>query len=284
MLNQSTIIIDCNYLGHAARFAMDKKLSTSTGIRTHVIFGFLKTVINLGMSFDTSDLVFVWDSKKSIRKQMFPGYKEKRHKDETPEERAEMDSAYHQFKILEKKIIPAMGFKNNFIADGYEGDDLIASIIENNPRVPNFMIYASDKDLYQLLSNNVCMIKQRQTYTIKSFVKEYGISPAQWHLVKALAGCTSDEVPGIAGVGEITACKYIRNELKPTAKVLQRIKDEEEQVKKFNIPLVKLPLVGTPEIKLVKNEFNPDKAKELFRYFEFRQFIDEWDDWSELLK
>lgn len=284
MRSNKTIIVDCNYVGHAARFAVDSKLSTKSGIKTNVIFGFLKTILALSQVHDTNKFAFVWDSRVSKRKELFPEYKKSRHKELTPEEKEELESAFHQFQVIRKRVLPTLGFQNNFMETGYEGDDLIASIILNDEYGKDFLLYASDHDLYQLLSPRVSMIKKKEIYTIDKFVDEYGISPFQWVNVKALAGCTSDEVPGIKGVGELTACKYLRKELKEKSVVCQRISDSKESIYKQNIPLVKLPFDGTPACKLYQDEFNLRETRKLFEYYEFDSFIEEFDDWREMMK
>ena len=164
---KNRIIVDCNYVGHACRFAVDSKMKTSKGVKTNVIYGFLQTILNNSQIFGTNDFIFVWDSKISKRKEIFPEYKKHRHKDMTPEEKQELEDAYKQFGIIKDEIIGRMGFKNNFMVDGYEGDDLIASIVKNDMENSKFLLYASDHDLYQLLSENVSMICKKEIYTVK---------------------------------------------------------------------------------------------------------------------
>lgn len=284
MKSRKTIIVDCNYLGHASRFAIDSNLRTSKGIYTNVIYGFLETILNLCNYYVTNDLIFVWDSKESKRKELFPDYKKSRHKDLTEEERKALTEAYKQFKKLRKRILPALGFNNNFMVSGYEGDDLIADIVMNDPYGKEFLIYASDHDLYQLLSYNVSIIKKSGIYTVKDFVNEFGISPKKWWRVKVLAGCASDEVPGIKGVGEKTACKYLKNELKEKSVTYKKIVDEKEEIETKNKPLVKLPFEGLPHIELQKNKFDLEKTKEIFEYYELQSFLDNFDEWEEILK
>lgn len=284
MKNRKTIIVDCNYCGHAVRYSVDSKLKTSTGIRTNVIFGFLQTLLTLSHSFDTNKFVFVWDSKKSLRKELFPEYKKSRHKDLTPEEKEDLKSAFLQFQVIRKRVLPTLGFRNVFLETGYEGDDLIASVINCDDFGRDFLLYASDHDLYQLLSPRVSMIKRKELYTVDKFVQEFGINPSQWYLVKALAGCSSDEVPGIRGIGETTACKYLRKELKEKSVAFQKICDGKEEAETRNIPLVRLPFEGTPKCTLREDQFNIRAARDLFRYYEFDSFLDEFDDWREMLK
>lgn len=284
MKTNRIIIVDCNYVGHSSRFAVDANLKTSTGIYTNVIYGFLQTLITLSQVYRTKRFAFVWDSKKSKRKELFPEYKKSRHKNLTEQEKIELKRAFNQFQIIRKRILPAIGFKNNFMYSGFEGDDLIASIIQSDEFGQEFLLYASDHDLYQLLSPNVSMIKKKEIYTIDKFVEEFGINPSQWWKVKTLAGCSSDEVPGIKGIGEKTVCKYLRNKLKETSVAYKKIVDSKEEVEKRNVPLVKLPFVGTPECKLVEDEFDIQTTKELFEYYEFESLLDEFEEWEEMLK
>jgi len=284
MKTNRTIIVDCNYVGHASRYAVDSNLRTKGGIYTNVIFGFLQTIITLSQVYQTRRFAFVWDSKKSWRKELFPEYKKSRHKDLTEQEKLDLQRAFQQFQIIRKRVLPTIGFQNNFLCTGYEGDDLVASIIQNDEFGKDFLLYASDHDLYQLLSPRVSMIKKKELYTIDKFVAEFGINPSQWWMVKALAGCGSDEVPGIKGIGEITACKYLKNQLKETTAAYKKIVDGKEEATKRNIPLVKLPFDGTPACKLVEDKFDAEATKELFEYFEFDSFLDEFDEWEELLK
>ena len=284
MRNQKIIIVDCNYLGHSCRFAIDPKMKTTTGVYTNVIFGFLRAIITIAQTFDTNRFAFVWDSRKSLRKEIFPEYKKTRHTNITPEERENLERAYRQFRVLHKRILPEIGFSNIFMEDGFEGDDLIASIINNDMYQQDFLIYANDHDLYQLLSPRVSMIANKKVYTIGKFVEEFGINPSQWWMVKAIAGCSSDEVPGIKGVGEKTACKYLRKEMNEKTSTFAKIVDQLPIVQKKNEPLVKLPFEGTPKIDLRPDNFNLRKTMKLFKYFELESLVEEFCEWREVLK
>lgn len=284
MKNNKTIIVDCNYVGHAVRHTVDTKLQTSSGVHTNVIYGFLQSILMLSQVYSTNKFVFVWDSKLSKRKELFPEYKKSRHKDMTPEEKEELHQAFLQFQILRKRVIPTIGFQNNFMEPGYEGDDMIASVIQNDDFGRDFLLYASDHDLYQLLSPRVAMIKRKELYTIDKFVQEFGINPSQWWMVKTLAGCSSDEVPGIRGVGEMTACKWLRKKLKEKSVAFKKIVDSREEVERRNIPLVKLPFEGTPVKKITEDRFDIRATRKMFQYYEFDSFLEEFDEWREMMR
>jgi DNA polymerase-1 len=217
-----------------------------------VIFGFMKQLLSLAKIFKSNDLVFTWDSRQSIRtKMLFPAYKETRKREKTPEEKMFDDDAYRQFDIIRKEIIPTLGFKNNFMIDGYEADDLMAEIVFSNPN-KTIVIISTDEDLYQLLSDDVTMysIRKKQTYTNINLWKEFRITPEEWGEVKSISGCSTDSIPGVPNVGEKTACKYITKKLDKNTKTYRAIKESKELIDR-NKKLIILPLKGTPSITLL---------------------------------
>jgi DNA polymerase-1 len=276
------IIIDSNALCHKARHTLGE-LNNET-MRVGVIFGFFIQILKMAKNHNTDQFIFTWDSKKSHRLKLFPAYKEKRRTgaDKTPEEKEEDSFAYAQFDQLYEKYLPAIGFKNNFKADGFEGDDIIASVVDNNPDV-NFLISSGDEDMYQCLCEGVDIIKEKGVLSVKKFIKEYGIHPNRWAEVKSIAGCTSDEIPGIKGVGEKTAIKFIKGELTPNTKGYQNIMSPEgKRLRALYAKLVTLPFEGcpdfiyTPDTKLSLDAFM-DMCKELnFQYFLKKDTLNQW--------
>jgi len=242
----------------------------------------------LAKEYDTNQFAFVWDSKKSHREKLFPAYKERRRTGEkTPEEKELDTAAYKQFDLLYEKYLPAIGFVNNFKADGFEGDDLIASIVNTNLNLP-FYIVSGDEDLYQLLDEDVSMIKAKGLYTLLDFQKEYGIDPALWSTVKAIAGCSTDEVPGVRGVGEVTAIKYLKDELTPNLKGYKSITSPEGRaIKARNMPLVTLPFKGCPDILIIEySTLSFDGFMNMCIELDFQYFLkkEELSKWKQLLK
>jgi 5'-3' exonuclease len=138
--------------------------------------------------------------------------------------------------------------------DGFEADDLIAQITKTY-HDQKIVIISTDEDLYQLLSENVSMysIKKKQLYTEHNLWKDHRIIPKEWGEVKAIAGCTTDCIPGIEHVGEVTACKYITKKLPVSQKTYKAIKDGKSIIER-NRKLVVLPLEGTPSINLESKE------------------------------
>ena len=145
-----------------------------------------------------------------------------------------------------------MGFTNIQYQHGIESDDLLASSVLNN-RGSHVMV-TSDEDMYQMLDH--CAIynhRKKAIFNKKMFMETYGIRPSQWVDVKRLAGCTSDKIPGIPGVGVITAIAYIKNELKSGKKLDGIEKDVHKEVESIfhrNDWLVRLPMPETKKVKL----------------------------------
>jgi 5'-3' exonuclease len=225
-----------------------------------VIKGFLDQIKSYARTFTTDKFIFCWDSKKSLRKEIYSDYKAKRrdqNQELSPEDKRWNKSCYHQFDIIRNEFLRMMGFKNIYIQPWYESDDLIAMIVKYRPQI-NPVIVSRDNDFYQLLGNaDIFDPHTRNLITKEDFVDKYGISPSKWALVKAMAGCKSDNVVGIQGVGEPTAIKYItRNpKLKPHHKAYKKIQESRGLID-FNKRLVSLPMHGAKLYTMYKDEFN----------------------------
>ena len=246
-----TILIDANSVAHQMKHGMSDLSFHEKQVG--VIFGFLRQLLLLAKILKSNNFVFAWDSRSSVRSQFFPEYKGRRKKEKTPEEKELDDIAYAQFNALQHEILTEIGFLNSFYQEGYEADDIIASIVHCNKK-EKVVIISTDEDLYQLLSENVTMysIRKKQEYTHHNLWKDCRVPPQDWPDVKAIAGCSSDDIPGVAGVGEKTACKYLNRQLCITHKTYRAIKDNGELIKR-NLKLVTLPYPGTNNIQTLTN-------------------------------
>lgn len=241
------LIIDCNGLAYRSVYAMSE-LSFKKN-PTGVIYGFLEQIYQLADKFKTNQFVFCWDSKKSYRKIDCPTYKKRPINDDKKEI---IETAHKQFDILYHEVLPGMGFQNNYRQTGYEADDLIAWCVSRFP--DNQIIVSKDNDLLQLLvDNKYCPISIYNFTTIvtaKDFIKKYGIPPIKWAWVKGYAGCTSDTIAGIPGIGEGTAVKYLNGVLKD-GKAKEKIEsDEGKAIFNKTFPLVALPYKGDEDINM----------------------------------
>jgi len=253
------IILDCHSLCHRLFHAVPSL--THEDIEINVVFGFLRDIRSFQNKFMTRKIVFAWDVGDPLRKQICPSYK-LRPVDSDPETMRGRQILRDQIHKLRTEYVPVLGYKNNFWADGYEADDVIAAICKSD--FTSFhrrsaVIVSSDHDLYQLLGPNVSIFHPvtKKTVTHRSFQKEWGLHPRKWVDVKAMAGCISDNIKGIEGVGEKTAAKYLRGELKKGI-VYDRI-IRASGIRNANMELVSLPFKGTPKFDLREDDATEDK-------------------------
>jgi len=251
MNKQLSIIVDSNYLCYRAFHTTGFMSYGDDG--TGIIYGFLKSIEKIIERFKTIDLVFAWDSRESLRKEILPTYKSREHLKE--EERELRKRAFVQFNILRENVLTSIGFKNVFMFPGYESDDIIAYCVKNYKR--DWIIVSSDHDLYQLLDrSSMFSINTDKLFTSDDFVKEYSVDPSYWGMAKAIAGCEGDKVPGVSGVAEKTAIKYLKGELKKDSVKYKSIISSLDIIER-NKKLVILPFAGL-DFKLYRQTKNLD--------------------------
>lgn len=254
------LIIDCSSVCYAAYHALTGLKHDSVG--TSVLYGFIRRVVAIQNDLMTDAFVFCFDKGKNKRYSIFPEYKQKRHdkRKEDPMEKAMYEELQSQIKELRDSLLSRMGFSNVYSFNGYEADDIIASVCLNiNPEDEAYIV-TRDADMWQCVNDRVRVYdpQTKRVISRRSFRKEWGFDPSKWWRVKVLAGCKSDAVPGIKGVGEMTAAKYIRGELKPESVVYKRIREEikQKELIRRNTRLIKLPIKGTPDFKPKPDRIN----------------------------
>jgi DNA polymerase-1 len=240
----TTAIFDANYMARRAYFARAKKAADVP--KDLVVFGFLVDVAAVLKLLDATTAAFCFDAGESKRREVFPNYKCSRVTKYKKMNAAERKAENEYYRQLEKipYYLEQIGYANIFQQPGYEADDLMAECCNGFPG-RKFLI-SSDKDLFQLLTSQVsCWNPQQKKMTsVTSFYRTWGISPADWVEVKAIAGCKTDDVAGVFGVGEATAAKFIRKELTTDSIAYRSILKAEPRIEK-NIQLVRLPFPGT---------------------------------------
>lgn len=259
-MNKTWLLIDAPYLCWRA-FHSTGHLSHG-GLATGITFGFLRDVQKLMDQHATQDIAFCFDVGLSKRKTIYPAYKAKREK--TEEEQILRSEVYTQIDLIRTKYLPALGFKNVFHQEGYEADDLIAMLTEQVKEGNEILIVSADHDLYQLLGPNVWVWHPRENkvFGVMELRNKYGVTPKEWIEVKAIAGCDSDNIKGIEGVAEKTACKYVTGKLKATTKTFWKIGRGIKTIQR-NRELVTLPFPGTEEMVLQEDETSPKKWRKV---------------------
>lgn len=222
------------------------------GRPTGTLYGIWQTCLDLQSRFQTHNLAFCFDTRNPLRREVYPKYKAKRKEArelEDEEKKLMRQWMYDQIREL-WKLLGQMGCANVFGTKGYEADDLMAAIVRDNPD-EDLVLVSSDEDLYQCLGPKVrCYRPTTKTiYTDSTLLKDLGVSPAQYASVKAWAGCTSDNIEGLKGVGEKTAAKFLLGKYSKPERFFGEI-----EVYNTNINLTKLPYPGTPKCQLQTQE------------------------------
>ena len=260
------LLIDANNLAYQMAFSgrgSSLEDMDVDDLKANLIVQVLEAYLYRRRSLNASRVVWCFDGNatKSIRAQVLAGYKKTRKEKEkllSPKGAAAVGEIRYQMLRLRKGALPAAGFRNVLCSDGYEADDHVAAAaatIQHRFPGDEVLILSTDKDLYQCLTSRVSVIRPTGVYTVDDFKKEYRIDPPQWKMVKAIAGCPTDDVPGVDGVAEKTALKFVRKELPPHHKTYQRITAASPDWIPRNMKLVRLPMDGTPEFT-----YGPDQV------------------------
>lgn len=209
MKKENILIVDGMALLFRSFFATSvygQFMVNSKGIPTNALNGFLKHLISVINYTNPSHIVCCWDmGSKTYRNDLFEGYKANR-----PEAPVELIPQFD----LAKQVTEAFNIKNIGI-EGYEADDCIGTLTKMLEKDNQVTIITGDKDILQLLNDNVdVLIFQKgignyKHYTKGSYIEEFEIEPTMLIDVKALMGDSSDNYPGVKGIGEKTAFKLV---------------------------------------------------------------------------
>lgn len=202
------MLLDGNSLAFRAFYALPaENFKTQGGLTTNAVYGFTAMLINLLRDEQPSHIAAAFDvSRQTFRKDKYPEYKEGRSA--TPDEfRGQID--------ITKEVLNALGI--TVLAEaGFEADDIIATLAtqaqDTGYRV---LVVTGDRDSLQLVSDDVTVlypikgVSELTRFTPEAVQAKYGLTPAQYPDFAALRGDPSDNLPGIPGVGEKTATKWI---------------------------------------------------------------------------
>ena len=201
------LVIDGNSIINRAYYGM-RPLTTKTGKSTHAVYGMINMISKQLADVKPDYAAVAFDLKApTFRHRMYEGYKAGRHA--TPED------LISQFPDA-KECLALMGL-HIMELEGYEADDIqgtVARLAHTLPDTESY-IFSGDRDLLQLIDDKttVLLAKNADTKAMhrREFVEEYGIEPEQFVNMKALMGDSSDNIPGVAGVGKKTAESLIVN-------------------------------------------------------------------------
>ena len=202
-------LIDGNSLAYRAFFALPESIATSTGEPTNAIFGFASMLVKILTDYGPKATVVVWDAGYTGRKEIYADYKAQRS--------SRPDLLREQWPHL-APLVEAFGYRNLSV-EGYEADDVIASIVETareaEPAIP-VMVVTGDRDAYQLVDNGIKImttsrgITDTRVYDRDGVVDRYGVPPELIPDFIGLKGDTSDNIPGVPGIGDKTAAELLQ--------------------------------------------------------------------------
>jgi DNA polymerase-1 len=202
------LLLDGHSLAYRAFYALPvDNFSTVSGQPTNAVYGFTSMLINALRDIDPTHVAVAFDvSRATFRSEAYEGYKATRAK--TPDEfRGQVD--------LVRDVLTAMGIRY-LEREGYEADDLIATLATQAEAAGlETAIITGDRDTFQLVSGATTVLYPRKgvsdlaRMTPQAVEEKYGLTPAQYADFAALRGDPSDNLPGIPGVGEKTATKWI---------------------------------------------------------------------------
>lgn len=204
--NMKLLLIDGNSIMNRAFYGI-RLLSSGKGVFTNALTGFLNIYLKLLKEENPDRICAAFDLKSpTFRHKMYGEYKAGRHK--MPDELA------MQMPII-KDILRALGVKI-VECEGYEADDIIGTLSrvcsENGG---DCLISTGDRDSFQLVGERVTVrlasTKEDVFYTPEKIREVYGVEPREMLEVKALMGDSSDNIPGVAGIGEKTALSLVKN-------------------------------------------------------------------------
>lgn len=279
------LLLDGHSLAYRAFFALPaENFSTSTGQHTNAVYGFTSMLINMLRDEEPTHVAVAFDkARQSFRTEEYSEYKAGRAR--TPDEFA------GQIPLV-KEVLDALRIKHLEL-DGYEADDIIATIAtQAEVAGVDVLICSGDRDTFQLVSDRVKIL-----YPVRGVSEvwrmgpaevqeKYGVPPVRYSDLAAMVGESSDNLPGVPGVGPKTAAKWITQygDLdgivasidKITGKAGQALRDHLDQVlrnRRLN-QLVKDSPVGLEIDDLRRSQWSREEVHTVFDGLEFRVLRD----------
>lgn len=282
------VLIDGNALLHRAYHATPP-FTTSKGELVNAVYGFSSMLLRSLNELKPDFLAITWDEKgPTFRHQVYTQYKATRG----PADEG-LSSQYERVYQVSKAFnIP------EFRLAGYEADDLIATLAMQAKfefRISNFeiIIVTGDRDIMQLIDKHIKVLMPKKTlqdvglYGEEEFVIRYGFAPKQLVDYKALAGDASDNIPGVNGIGDVTATKlihqfgtiekiYLPKNLKTLPERMQTLLAEGAESAVISKKLATLELDAPIKLNLAAcrvHDFDSGKVKQIFEELEFKSLI-----------
>ena len=280
-------LVDGNNLAYRAFYALPEELATTDGFPTNALLGFTNMLFKLLADYRPKGVAVAWDTRPVHRTEISEAYKAER--------KPMPDLLREQFPHF-RPIVEAFGY-SNLEFEGWEADDVIATLATRADAAGvATCVVSTDRDAFQLCSPNVCLmmtprgVADVQVYTPERVEARYGVRPDQVPDFIGLKGDTSDNIPGVPGIGDKTAAQLIAQygsleavlehaaEQSPArAKALTEFAQQARDSKLLATMRRDLEIDCDPA-ELVRGAPDRSRLKEIFRRFEFRGVLARVDD------
>src|SRR5690349_2798284 len=275
-------LVDGNNLAYRAYFALPEELATSEGFPTNALLGFTNMLFKLLSDSKPKGLAVAWDNRPVHRAAISEDYKSER--------RPMPDLLREQFPHF-RPIVEAFGYQN-LEFEGWEADDVVATLATRADEAGvKTCVVSTDRDAFQLCSENVCLmmtprgVADVHVYTPERVEARYGIRPDQIPDFIGLKGDSSDNIPGVPGIGDKTAGQLIAqygslenvlahvDELSPARR--KNLTEHAEQARRSKeLATMRRDLeLGCDPAELVLLPPDRSELREMFRRFEFRNLL-----------
>src|SRR5438128_2786992 len=279
-------LVDGNNLAYRAFFALPEELATTEGFPTNALLGFTNMLFKLLSDYRPKCVAVAWDTRAVHRHEISEEYKSER--------RPMPDLLREQFPYF-RPIVEAFGYRN-LEFEGWEADDVIATLatLADEAGIKTCVV-STDRDAFQLCSENVCLmmtprgVQDPHVYTPERVEARYGIRPDQVPDFIGLKGDTSDNIPGVPGIGDKTAGQLI-SQYGSVEEVIAHA-DELSPARRKNILQHADTALESKQLATMRRDLDidcepselvlapPDRSqlREMFRRFEFRNLLNRID-------
>ncbi len=205
---RTLVLVDGHNLLHRAAFGFPARITSRSGRDITLVFGFFALIRAAVHTLpEPASLVVVFDGQdgSAQRRSLHPDYKPAVAGDD--EVFADLPRVHDGLRLLDVPCIQH---------DAYEADDVIATLVAGQDTGRRCLIMSTDQDFYQLLDDDVWVLNSarradRRIVTAQDVADRFGVRPSQWCDYRALTGDKSDNIPGVRGVGPLTAARLLRD-------------------------------------------------------------------------
>ena len=285
-------LVDGNNLAYRAYFALPEELATSEGFPTGALLGFTNMLFKLLSDYRPKGVAVAWDTRPVHRAALSEEYKSER--------RPMPDLLREQFPHF-RPIVEAFGYRN-LEFEGWEADDVIATLAtQADAAGVRTCVVSTDRDAFQLVTDNVVLmmtprgVQEVNVYTPARVEARLGVPPEKVPDLIGLKGDTSDNIPGIPGIGDKTAAELMirygslegvlehASELSPARAKNVAAHADQARASKVLATMRRDLELGCDPATLVLAPPDRSELREIFRRFEFRGLLSRVDLLDEAL-